>query len=695
MRTLVLLTTLAAAVACSNGPDSGTQCKSDADCSATVCMTETCVAGTCEPGFTAAGTPTSDQTDGNCQLNECDGSGHVVSVADNSNVPAAVTCQIESCVEGAPNQEPTPIETACGTGLICDGGGKCVGCTVPDQCPGSDTECQQRTCAAETCGVQNTAANTPTTSQSVGTCHENVCDGSGNIISIEDDGNVPVDGNVCTADECLAGVPSNPDEPEGFTCGSASASLVCDGSGTCVGCNQPSDCPGSDTDCIVRSCTDNACGSADVGSGTPLPDDEQQSGTCQDLVCNGSGGVTSVEDDSNLPTSTNPCLQDVCTAGIPSMPNQPDGFVCDANNDVCDAIDGVGTCLPPLTGSAGQTWQPAAGWTGGVPCADGIRFNFDGSFVWGCSTTAGFFVAANAGGGSAETFAASNTGLDNLAGVAIGVHSAVDGIVLFSSSAAGSNNWYMSGNSGASWTAHPIDDTNGVPRTIASSRFQQMVGGLWTTFDDVAGQAVVLTGATTPTATHPVTFSSANPAVAATGTARAIVPGMGGGTTDLLLAVFGQQPSGASGTGGVFKGTTKGAVWNESDNGIAASDKNLVFSIIGAADIATSGVAYVALQGGGQIYKTTDDGAMWTQANSGLPTGANVNAIAVDASNTSVVYAATSNGLWESSDGAATWQLAGFSGRNVLAVTVSPLAGDDANVFVGVNDDVGVYAPAP
>jgi hypothetical protein len=72
-----------------------------------------------------------------------------------------------------------------------------------------------------------------------------------------------------------------------------------------------------------------------------------------------------------------------------------------------------------------------------------------------------------------------------------------------------------------------------------------------------------------------------------------------------------------------------------------------------------------------------------------------VNAIAVDASNTSVVYAATSNGLWESSDGAATWQLAGFSGRNVLAVTVSPLAGDDANVFVGVNDDVGVYAPAP
>ncbi len=60
-----------------------------------------------------------------------------------------------------------------------------------------------------------------------------------------------------------------------------------------------------------------------------------------------------------------------------------------------------------------------------------------------------------------------------------------------------------------------------------------------------------------------------------------------------------------------------------------------------------------------------------------------------------MLNAATSNGLYESTTGATSWALAGFAGRDVVAVTVSPKAGDDANVFVGVNDDVGVYVPGP
>jgi hypothetical protein len=691
---LLLLLVVATCSDNTQRPTPKPQCEADTDCtgSAGTCATFACEDEVCKVVPLAAGTPAPNQVAGNCHAVQCDGSGGTTTVVDDNNRPTTNTpCAVGICTSGTPSSVSVEQGTACGTGLVCNGAGDCIGCIEASECPGSNSQCQTVECNGGTCGINFTVEGTPLSSQTHGDCEAVVCNGSGGTETVVDDNNLPTTSNPCLQAICTDGVPSNPPQAEGITCGSGSADLVCNGSGACVGCNLPSDCPGSDTDCIVRACTDNVCGSADVAQGTPLPANEQPVGNCQELVCNGSGSDASVADDSNLPSSSNPCLQNVCTSGVPSNPNQPDGTVCNTT-DVCDTINGVGTCLPPLTGSAGQTWQAAAGWTGGTPCLDGIRFNVDGSFVWGCSTTAGFFVAT---GGSNETFAASNTGLDNLNGIAIGVHSNVPGIVLFSSSSSGSNNWYQSSNDGATWTAHPIDDANGVPRTIASSRFQQQVGGLWTTFDDVAGTAAVLTGATTPTATHAVTFNSTMAGSAATGTARAIVPGMGGGTTDLLLAVFGQQPGGAAGTGGVFKGTTKGAVWNESDSGIAASDKNLVFSIIAAADVATSGTLYVALQGGGQVYKTTDDGASWAQANSGLPAGAVVNAIAIDASNTSILYAATSNGLWESTDGATTWTLAGFSGRSVVAVTVSPAAGDDANIFVGVNDDVGVYVPGP
>ncbi len=278
------------------------------------------------------------------------------------------------------------------------------------------------------------------------------------------------------------------------------------------------------------------------------------------------------------------------TAGVAvRTPNEPDGLPCDASNDVCDTINaGVGTCLPPLTGSAGQVWKAASGWTGTVPCVDGIRFNVDGSFVWGCSTTAGFFFAAN--GPAGETFAASNSGIDNLAGLSVGVHSAMAGVVLMSATPVAGKRQLVHV-ARLRWDvvvgAVSILDSAGALESIASSRVQQGVGGLWPTFDAVSGDAVVLTGSGGgPSASNPVTVTSANPMSAvATGTARAIVPGKTGGGSDLLLAVFGQRPDGTSGTGGVFRGATKGTVWNEIDTGIAAADKNLVFSVIAATDV--------------------------------------------------------------------------------------------------------------
>jgi hypothetical protein len=136
------------------------------------------------------------------------------------------TCHAETCV----GSNPAPARTPCDPNKICDGAGACVECLLPSDCPGSDTACATRTCTAGKCGVAFAPAG-PTAMQTPGDCKSNRCDGFGNLFVQNDDTDVPVDGNLCTADTCSMGVPSNPPLPVETPCGT---SLVCDGAGACV-----------------------------------------------------------------------------------------------------------------------------------------------------------------------------------------------------------------------------------------------------------------------------------------------------------------------------------------------------------------------------------------------------------------------------------------------------------------------------
>src|SRR5262249_16021666 len=100
-------------------------------------------------------------------------------------------------------------------------------------CPGTDTECRTRTCSAYTCGYSFTSAGTPVNSQTSGDCKKNVCDGMGNIASVADNSDLPVDGNQCTDDVCSNGTPSNPFSHSASPCNQSGGS-VCNGSGSCV-----------------------------------------------------------------------------------------------------------------------------------------------------------------------------------------------------------------------------------------------------------------------------------------------------------------------------------------------------------------------------------------------------------------------------------------------------------------------------
>lgn len=250
------------------------ECFLATDCpgSDTDCQQRTCTMNECGVQNTPAGTQLMTQTSGDCQTAICDGMGNVSSQVNGMDPPAddGNDCTGESCAMGFPVHPALAMGTPCSSngGTVCNGAGSCVQCNSAMDCPGSDTLCQSRTCTSGSCGIDFVSNGTQAGSQTPGDCQANVCDGSGNLVSQEDNGDVPNDGNDCTSDACNSGVPSNTPLPVNSTCSSGGGSF-CDNSGSCVQCNMASQCPGIDTECQLRSCSSGTCGFTFQSAGAP------------------------------------------------------------------------------------------------------------------------------------------------------------------------------------------------------------------------------------------------------------------------------------------------------------------------------------------------------------------------------------------------------------------------------------------
>jgi len=74
------------------------------------------------------------------------------------------------------------------------------------------------------------------------------------------------------------------------------------------------------------------------------------------------------------------------------------------------------------------------------------------------------------------------------------------------------------------------------------------------------------------------------------------------------------------------------------------------------------------------ICRSTDYAEVWTAANDGLDT-LDVRAMALDLSNTDLLYAATNMGVYRSTDGAESWQQMneGLTNLDVRTLAVDPL----------------------
>src|SRR5581483_1677628 len=105
----------------------------------TECHTRTCTGGVCGVHNVTAGTPVITQTSGDCKKSQCDGLGAIAAVADDTDKPVdGNACTQDVCTSGAPSNPPVAAGTSCGTNLLCNGAGACVGCLTAADCPGSD-----------------------------------------------------------------------------------------------------------------------------------------------------------------------------------------------------------------------------------------------------------------------------------------------------------------------------------------------------------------------------------------------------------------------------------------------------------------------------------------------------------------------------------------------------------------------------
>ncbi|HET6148159.1 MAG TPA: hypothetical protein VFH68_11565, partial [Polyangia bacterium] len=117
---------------------------------------------------------------------------------------------------------------------------------------------------------------------------------------------------------------------------------LCNGTSTCVQCRDVGDCDASqDTVCNKIRCGSSACVYMPELVDTVVPD--TVTGDCRRNVCDGSGGVSSIADDSDQPPNGNECATAGCLGGTVSVVNKPPGTSCSQNSGT--ACDGAGNCI--------------------------------------------------------------------------------------------------------------------------------------------------------------------------------------------------------------------------------------------------------------------------------------------------------------------------------------------------------------
>jgi len=140
-------------VSSSNGAsNSSGECVKPTDCPPKLCYQATCDGGICSAIAVAVGTPTPDQSNGDCRKLTCDGKGSATNLPDNADYPPNKdACHKGICTDGTPMQSLLLMNMPCAFdgGAVCDNAGNCVECNTSLQCMGG--VCNNHVCELTNC----------------------------------------------------------------------------------------------------------------------------------------------------------------------------------------------------------------------------------------------------------------------------------------------------------------------------------------------------------------------------------------------------------------------------------------------------------------------------------------------------------------------------------------------------------------
>jgi photosystem II stability/assembly factor-like uncharacterized protein len=150
----------------------------------------------------------------------------------------------------------------------------------------------------------------------------------------------------------------------------------------------------------------------------------------------------------------------------------------------------------------------------------------------------------------------------------------------------------------------------------------------------------------------------------------------------------------SSSTKGLLKSTDRGATWTiVAAGGSSLPSPGLVLrlSLDPSARETLYAVAYSPLDLTQTVLKSVNGGSSWTFAVKGLPPAAVVRDLAIDPERLATLYAATSQGVFVSEDGAGHWSSLskGLTSLDVLRISLDPF--DPATIYAGTHGDGGLF----
>jgi slime mold repeat-containing protein len=307
-------------------------------------------------------TPGAVSMPGDCHTHRCIGGVDVNAIDDVDLVQPPSDCVTASCLNGELLLPPKALGTACATsgGQVCDGAGACVACNVTADCAPTGDDCVIAVCNADkTCGTVNAAAGVQVSFalQTKGNCQTIYCDGMGSSGPMINNTDVPDDGNPCTVESCVAGVPMSAPGPSGVDCG---VGQKCNAAGKC-GCADSTQCVAPDTcgggnpgTTFTCGCTKTTCAALGATCGQPsdgcyatlMCNNGVKNGAETDVDCGGGGGCATPCTMGKVCKVDTDCGSGHCADGVCCT------STCAGACMACNLAGSLGTCTPIAAGAS-------------------------------------------------------------------------------------------------------------------------------------------------------------------------------------------------------------------------------------------------------------------------------------------------------------------------------------------------------